>query len=192
MHETFALDDHLPFQLNRTWAVVMAVFSSTYSQGLDLKRSELYLMAVLDTHPMSQADHARKTGLGKVPVSRAVNMLTRLGLIARGAKLGGSAKRALTSFGVEVLRRGACDAQALEGRLLRQFTSDEIAQLSTLLKRLCQTVEADKTAGRSGRPVGSLQSATPDRSTSHPDTIMCQIDGEREFDGPVQNWVKAS
>ena len=136
---TFELARFLPYRLSVVTEQISRLVASTYAERFGLSVPEWRVIAHLGySTSLSALAIAERTAMDKVKVSRALARLTARRLVRRevNPRDGRGTILTLTPTGRSVYERIVPAAQAMEAEILGTFSSDEAAQLTTLLDRL--------------------------------------------------------
>ena len=138
------LDDFLPFRLSYTSNLVSERIARSYEALFGLKIPEWRLIAVIaEGQGTTQQDIGARTRMDKVTVSRAAIALFERGLITRAPNPadGRSHLLTLTPAGHTLYAQIAPKALELEAAIFGQFSSEELAALKNMLRRVADYAE---------------------------------------------------
>ena len=133
------LDAFLPFRLSFTSNLVSNSIARTYAALFGLTIAEWRLIAVIgESDGITQAVIGSRTRMDKVTVSRAATALLSRGLLVRTphVKDGRSHFLDLSPTGRDLYARVAPEALKLERTLLADFSAEEVATFTAMLRRL--------------------------------------------------------
>ena len=138
------LDDFLPFRLSYTSNLVSERIARSYEALFGLKIPEWRLIAVIaEGQGNTQQEIGARTRMDKVTVSRAAIALFERGLITRAPNPadGRSHLLTLTPAGHTLYAQIAPKALELEAAIFGQFSSEELAALKNMLRRVADYAE---------------------------------------------------
>jgi DNA-binding MarR family transcriptional regulator len=132
--DILALEDFLPYRLNRLADAISRDFSETYRGQLGITRPEWRLLATLGQYgTMTATRIGRHSAMHKTKVSRAVTALEKRRWVTRATD---EADRRvehlkLTKAGEEVYRGMVPVAKAFEARLLARLSEEDRAAITS-------------------------------------------------------------
>jgi DNA-binding MarR family transcriptional regulator len=132
--DILALEDFLPYRLNRLADAISRDFSATYRGQLGITRPEWRLIATLGQYgTMTATRIGRHSAMHKTKVSRAVTALEKRRWVTRATD---EADRRvehlkLTKAGEEVYRGMVPVAKAFEARLLARLSEEDRAAITS-------------------------------------------------------------
>jgi DNA-binding MarR family transcriptional regulator len=132
--DILALEDFLPYRLNRLADAISRDFSATYRGQLGITRPEWRLIATLGQYgTMTATRIGRHSAMHKTKVSRAVTALEQRRWVTRATD---EADRRvehlkLTKAGKEVYRGMVPVAKAFEARLLARLSEEDRAAITS-------------------------------------------------------------
>jgi DNA-binding MarR family transcriptional regulator len=133
------LDRFLPYRLSVASNAVSNRIAQSYRKRFGLKVPEWRLIAILAEHDrLTPQALGRLTRMDKITVSRAASALAERGLIGSNRNPGDGRSHflALTLDGQSLYAEIAPLARSLERELLAELSTEERAQLETLLRRI--------------------------------------------------------
>ena len=139
MTEKLLLNEFFPFRLSIASNAVSGLIASAYEQRFGLRIPEWRLIAVLfEDGASTQQALVKRTGMDKVTISRAAQALAKRRYISRTAHEhdGRSHHLILTAEGEKLFAEIAPAAKAYETDILKSLSTDEVAQLKSLLVRV--------------------------------------------------------
>lgn len=147
---TLDLAHFLPYRLSVLSNTISQAIAADYEQRFGLGVTEWRVVAVLGLSPgLSASDVAQRTAMDKVAVSRAVASLIEAGRVIRevDAQDRRRAVLRLSAVGQQIYAGVVPLALAHERELLAPLSTDERAQLDSLLRRIAAPY-LDATVGR--------------------------------------------
>jgi DNA-binding MarR family transcriptional regulator len=135
---SLTLDDYVPYRLAVSSSAVSMLISTLYDSLYGLKIPEWRLICVLhEDGPSTQQSLVRRAGMDKVTVSRAAQGLAKRRLITRAPHEhdGRSHHLILTAEGERLFADIAPAAVEYEKLILASFSTDEVEQFKTFLRR---------------------------------------------------------
>lgn len=133
------LGDFLPYRLSVLSNKISQAIASGYEERFQLTLPEWRVMAILGGEPeLSAGEVAERTAMDKVAVSRAVKKLLDAGRIERTFSPEDKRRSVLTlsESGEEIYRQIVPIALGYEEKILEKLSTDEQAQLYSLLDKL--------------------------------------------------------
>lgn len=133
------LDEFLPYRLSFTSNLVSGTIARAYEALFGLRIPEWRLIAVIaEAGQATQQAIGARTRMDKVTVSRAAAALVERGVLTRQANDADKRSHllALTEEGRALHARIAPMALEWEARIFGEFTSEELAVLMRLLRRI--------------------------------------------------------
>lgn len=142
------LPGYLGYNLRRAQAASFRHLDAT-TPGIDLSPGQFSLLTFLEANPdASQTTIARVFGIDKSTLSPVLDAFAKRGLITR--KRADHDRRTnairLTDAGADLLARMRARVEAQEALMAAALAPEEHAQLLDMLKRLTDTLEADRTS----------------------------------------------
>ncbi len=137
--DSLILDEYVPYRLAVASSAVSTLISTLYDSLYGLKIPEWRLIVVLrEDGPSTQQALVKRAGMDKVTISRAAQGLAKRRLITRAPHEhdGRSHHLILTAEGERLFADVAPAAVEYEKLMLADFSSDEVATLKKLLRRV--------------------------------------------------------
>lgn len=137
------LDDFLPYRLSIASNLVSGHIASAYEQLFGLSIPEWRLVAIVaEEGRIAQSAICERSRMDKVTVSRAAIALADRGLVARVPHDGDRRSHLLmlTGAGEELYAQVAPKALELEARLFAEFSEEELAGFTAMLRRMERAV----------------------------------------------------
>lgn len=134
-----ALDEFLPYRLSFASNLVSEAVAASYRSEFGVSIIEWRLIAVIaEKQVITQQEISERTRMDKVIVSRAASALLERGLIQRVPNT--ADKRShflrLTPTGRKLYEQVVPRALQLEGEIFSHFTTSELEQLMSMLRRI--------------------------------------------------------
>ncbi len=139
IQEEFKLDQFFPYLARVFYSQITKAVSQIYEDQYGMKRYEWRAMVILaPQESLTSAEIMERSSMDKVSVSRAVSALRKRGWILEqtNKKDGRSRLLKLSSDGRNVFQQLLPQMVALEQKILDDLSSDEIALLISLMKRV--------------------------------------------------------
>lgn len=139
IQEEFKLDQFFPYLARVFYSQITKAVSQIYEDQYGMKRYEWRAMVILaPQESFTSAEIMERSSMDKVSVSRAVSALRKRGWILEqtNKKDGRSRLLKLSSDGRNVFQQLLPQMVALEQKILDDLSSDEIALLISLMKRV--------------------------------------------------------
>jgi DNA-binding MarR family transcriptional regulator len=143
------LDAFLPYRLSFTANLVSGAIADAYQSLFALGIPEWRVIAhIAEREGITQQEIRHRTRMDKVAISRATRELERRGLVGRKPNPADQRSQllVLTDAGDTLYGAIAPKALALEQEIFGDFTKDEIATLTALLRRIDRRVLGEGTA----------------------------------------------
>lgn len=147
MSAQLRLDRFVPYLLSVTSNRVSDHIASAYGSLFGLTIPEWRLIAVIAEAPsLTQAELGERTRMDKVTVSRAAIALAGRGLVTRAPHTGDKRSHllSLSDAGRALYEQVAPKAMELERRIMGRFAPEEIAQFTSMLRRIDAAVSEEE------------------------------------------------
>ena len=133
------LETFVPYRLSIASNAVSDVIAGAYQNLFEISIIEWRLITILaEKKACNQIELAKITRMDKVTVNRGANTLVARKFVVRKPKENDRRSHllALTTAGQKIYKAAAPKAQALEKKILKDFSRSEVTQLITMLLRL--------------------------------------------------------
>ncbi|HEV7372992.1 MarR family winged helix-turn-helix transcriptional regulator [Arenibaculum sp.] len=133
------IDDWVPYQFSYVSNQVSLYLESFYSTRFGLSVTGWRVMAILGMHaPLSAKELAEHTAMDQVQVTRAINQLSRIGMVSRRVDPADRRKVSLrlSRHGKEVYDQIVPHARSIERELLSVLTEEERACMLASVRKV--------------------------------------------------------